>query len=128
MNDYSGITEDQCKDTALALVLVLLLLHASFEAEWVFIPSIIILVTVIIRPVLFKVPAALWFGFAHGLGIISTHLLLTVLFITLVIPVAFIRRITRADPMQGKSWKKDSNTVFTERNHTYTAEDLDNPY
>jgi hypothetical protein len=75
--------------------------------------------------------AALTTGLTHRfkaltrtLNVISTTILLTLVFIIIVTPVALIRRLTGADPLKLREFKKSRQSALTTRNHTYTANDL----
>ncbi len=57
---------------------------------------------------------------------ISTTILLTVVFILIVTPVALIRRLSGADPLKLKQFKKSRQSVFFTRNHTYSKNDCQN--
>lgn len=68
-----------------------------------------------------------WMGLAKVLGFINSHILLGVIFFIILTPLALVRRIfSKADELQLK--RKDSDTYFTTRDHTYTSADLDNPW
>jgi len=57
---------------------------------------------------------------------ISTTLLLTLVFFCIVTPVALIRRLTGADPLRLKQFKKGRGSVLVPRDHTWSQQDLKN--
>ena len=67
-----------------------------------------------------------WFAFGRLLNTIVTTILLTLVFCILIVPAGLIRRITGADPLQLKQFKRSRNSVLAARNHLYTADDLKN--
>lgn len=57
---------------------------------------------------------------------VSTAILLTLVFICIVTPVAFIRRLTGADPLRLREFKKSRRSVLITRNHTWSHQDIKN--
>ncbi|KAF0155074.1 MAG: membrane protein [Syntrophaceae bacterium] len=122
------LTQAYTKDTGLVIVLILLL-AAYWTGKSFFLPlSIAILLVVMTVPVILKPLAFVWYHFSMGLGKITNRIILTVVFVGLLIPVGVIRRCLGFDPMKRKAWKNGRNSVFTERNHIFTADDFNRPY
>ena len=65
----------------------------------------------------------IWFKIAEGLGWFNSRVILTVVFYVFLWPIATLYRLTTKNPMNVK--RSDSNTVYAERNHTYTPKDLE---
>lgn len=128
------VTRDQCKDTGMALVLILLLLAVFLRREGQGIhpayPAAAIVVHVLnmIAPRLYRWPAVVWFGLSHLLGTVVSKILLTLVFALVVTPIALVRRMMGKDPLQLKRFKAGSASVLIERNHTFTAADISKPY
>ncbi len=123
------ITDNQCKDTGLALILILLLI-AWFSGKPIYwklaIPVLVVTMTV---PRLFKIPAIGWFGLSHFLGSIVSKILLSVLFFGIVTPVGLLMRLTGKDSMGLKKWKSGRQSVFIDRSsETVEAEKLEKPF
>ena len=68
----------------------------------------------------------LWEKIGHVLGWINTRILLTAVFYVVLFPFAMLFRLFNKDPLS-VSWKNKSS-AFVERNLTYAAEDLENPW
>jgi hypothetical protein len=64
-----------------------------------------------------------WYKIAEVLGAINGKILLSAVFFVVLFPVAMIARLSKKNPLGLK--KDGSNTVFTERNHKYSAKDLE---
>ena len=64
-----------------------------------------------------------WNKLAMMLGFISSHILLSVIYFLLHTPLAFFFRMKHKNFFQLK--KKTAGSYFTERNHQYTAKDLE---
>lgn len=67
--------------------------------------------------------AWVWMRLARMLGWISNGLLLSVVFLVVVVPVAFIRRMLKKDRMT--RFDKAAASNFTERNHVFKKEDFE---
>ena len=122
------VSDEQCKDSGLALVLIALILSMVFSPHYLLPIGIGLLVVTMSVPTLFRPFARIWFGFSHALGTLVSRILLTLLFYGLVTPVGFIRRLLGKDSMQLKKWKHGKVSVFHDRDHLFTRQDLDNPY
>ncbi len=65
----------------------------------------------------------LWLKLALGLGWVNSRILLSIVFFVFLMPLAFLQRLFTKDGMR---LKKQNNSLFHERNHTYTKKDLEN--
>lgn len=66
-----------------------------------------------------------WYKLAEVLGWINTRILLSVIFFLLLTPIALVRRLFVKDPLR---LKRTSSSLYEERNHRFTKEDLENPW
>ncbi len=78
---------------------------------------------------LFIPPLAMWIAIGWTklvelLGAINSRILLSAIFFLILLPVAFIFRLFRKDPMQIKRSARAS--LYSIRNHTYISDDLKN--
>ena len=130
MEDLSrkSMTTDQCKDTGMAMVLIaLLLMLATKRNYWIFC-AIGLLVLTMIRAQVFRPAAVVWFGFSHLLGIITSRVVLSVVFFLVVTPIGVLRRLLGTDTLKLKSFKVGRESVMERRNHTFSADDIVKPY
>ena len=118
----------QTKDAGLALVLILLLGVYFTRHYSMILPISVVLVFVMTIPVIFKPFAVIWFGFSKYLGIVSSNIILTLLFIIVVVPISLVLRVLRVDPLQLRCWKSNSISAFHKVNHEYTSSDVQHPY
>lgn len=116
------------KDAGLALILILLIITITTQKSIFLIPITILLVIAMTAPILFRPFAILWFGLSSTLGRYSSTLILTILFIFIVIPISYVRRMSNSDSLQLKKWRKDQESSFTIKDHTYKAIDMDKPF
>lgn len=122
------VTISQCRDAGLALVLISLILAYASSPRYLLPAAIVLLVLTMTAPAVFSPFAKVWFGLSHALGTVVSKIILSFVFYLLVTPVGLLRRALGKDPMQLKSWKKGSASVFHERNCTFEPKDLEHPY
>ena len=122
------ITETEARDTGMAMVLICLLGVLFSGQRWLLIAAIVLLVTTMTWPKVFKVTAKFWFGFSHHLGNFVSKIILTLLFFIIVTPVALIRRLFGADPLRLRWDKNASDSAFIIRDQKCSAADLERPY
>jgi predicted membrane protein len=69
----------------------------------------------------------LWMKISHIMGGIMSKILLSVLFYAFLFPLALLSRIfIKKDSLQLKRTKEAS--YYSERNHLYVSEDIENPW
>jgi len=123
------ITETQCKDTGLALILILLLLSWYTQKDTYWQLAIPVLVLTMTAPKVFTIPAKGWFGFSYSLGGIVSKILLAVLFFCVITPVGITMRLIGKDSMRLKEWKLGRESVFIDRSSNKVgAADLEKPF
>jgi hypothetical protein len=122
------VTQDQAKDTGMAMVLICLLIASFGGFRFFYGVAIVLLPVNMIWPAIFKPAAKIWLAFSHMLGSVMSGVLLTVIFLILVVPVGVVRRALGKDPLQLKKWKKDHASVFTIREHEFVSSDIKHPY
>jgi len=121
---------ERVKDAGLALVLILLLvawIGAGIRHPLVAAAAAAVLICMT-APRILTPFAMLWYGLSDVMGALVSRLVLTAVYGLVVLPVGMARRLTGADPLQLKRWKKADGSVFVERNHAYTREDVEHPY
>jgi hypothetical protein len=116
----------QQRDTALALIFLLLLVW--FFTDESFLLYVIMGVTLfsMLFPKLLTVPAGLWFGLAYYLSLASSKVIFCLIYVLLVLPVALVRRMLGKDGLRLKAYGTGKESAFIVREHVYTAKDLDN--
>ncbi|WP_421829050.1 SxtJ family membrane protein [Larkinella sp.] len=70
--------------------------------------------------------AWLWFKLAEILGMINSKIILTVLFWAVLVPIAFLYRLGAKNPLTIK--RTQDTSLYHERNHLYTKEDLEHTW
>jgi hypothetical protein len=124
----AALTPRQCSDAGLALVFVFLLLALFGGQGWAVSAAAAATLLLMTVPGAFKPFALAWFGLSHALGSVMSRLLLTLIFFLVVTPMAALRRALGKDPMRLAQWKAGQGSVFTVRDATVRAEDLERPF
>ncbi|NLJ07734.1 MAG: hypothetical protein GX437_08700 [Sphingobacteriales bacterium] len=122
------INKKQATDAGMAMVLLLLLIGFFGHNTLYFRLAIPVLVMLMIFPMLFYPFAVIWFSLAQLLGIIFSKIILTISYVIIVLPVAFIRRLTGKDSLQLRQFKKSASSVMISRDHWFKKEDFETPY
>ena len=92
-------------------------------SKTLFIICAVISLAELISPTLGSYIVWFWNELAHMPGWINTRILLSIVFYVLLLPIAFIYRLTNKDSLQ---CKKQRGSIFKERNHMYSKADLEN--
>ena len=122
------ISKKQATDTGMAMLLILLLIGYFSENNLYFKISIPVLIVNMTIPMFFYPFAIAWLGFSQLLGTIVSKILLTVVYVTMVIPVGLVRRIFGKDTLQLSEFKKDTGSVMKTRNYIFTSKDIERPF
>ena len=122
------ITKKQASDSGMALVLIALICLAVLKNNAFLWAAFVILVIDMIYPMIFKPFAFIWFGISRILGTFMSKIMLALVFFLIVFPMGLLRRILGKDTLRLHQFRREKTSVFAERNHEYTAADLDKPY
>lgn len=122
------ITPIQCRDTALALTFLTLLVWLfTHNVYWIY-GGMALLLLSMIWPSAMTWPARLWFGLSHLLGTFMSKVLLSIIYLVILLPVALVRRMVGKDSMRVRQWKAGQGSAFVQREHAFTKDDLSHPY
>jgi hypothetical protein len=122
------IDKQKAKDTGMVAAVLLIIAGIWLHNSLYFQIALISLLADLIVPQLFIPLAYLWFGLANIMGTFVSKILLSLVYVLVVLPVGFLRRISGKDTLQLKGWKRGNESVFRSRNHSYTSSDIDKPY
>lgn len=112
-------------DTTLTLSVALVIAYKVTDIEVLLIFGIVMgLVGVFIKPLALLI-AVVWLKIGELLGFVFSKIILSVVFYIFLVPISFLYRIAKKDPLRLKA---GYNSYFFERNKSYTAEDLKNPW
>jgi len=115
---------NECRDTALALsFLCLLIFLFNHSLVLIYIAMAILLLGMTV-PKAMKYPAIAWFGLAAVLHSVVSRVVLGIAFFLIVLPMAMIMKLIGKDPMGLKKWKQGSQSAFVFRRQRFAKEDL----
>lgn len=118
----------RARDTGLAIVLMMII-WAHFAGDIrIAIPAAVILILSLTVPMLFAPLAPLWFGFSEIMGALTSRIILTVLFFSILTPIALLRRLMGADPLSLKLWKCGNGSAFVDRQKKFKPRHLEKPF
>ena len=115
-------------DSGLAFILILLLIGLIFKIPFFYKLAVVSILLLMIKPGIFYPFTFIWLNLSDFLGKIISKVLLSVIFLVFVLPVGLFRKLGGKDTLKLKFFRKSGQSVFIERNHKFTKEDLINPY
>jgi len=127
-SSYRKITKDQSRDTGMAMVLLLLILHTALKRKDLLIGAMVLHVLNMTVPQMYRPVAVVWLGLSHVLGTVVSRVLLSIVFFAVVTPIAIVRRLVGKDALKLQAFKASKHSVMLDRNHVYTGDDMVNPY
>jgi Mn2+/Fe2+ NRAMP family transporter len=121
-------TKKEHSDSGLALLLITLMIGFWYNHQLASRLAIAEVLILLITPVLVFPFTFLWLNISELLGKVISKILLTIIFFVFVWPVALFRKAIGKDTLRLKGFKKNTSSVFNERNHTYSKTDFTTPY
>jgi len=109
----------------LVIVTGFMALGFMFKAQALYYTALIIGLVALIIPASQIAILYIWNKIAHILGWINTRILLSLVFYIFLFPISVISRIFNKNML---GLKREEGSMYTERNHTYSASDLENPW
>ena len=122
------MTKDQCRDTGMAMVLLLLLIFLKTRRDGLLYSAMVLHVVNMIVPRIYAPIAVLWFGLSRVLGTVVSKVLLSILFFGLVTPIGLLRRLFGKDSLKLREFKSGPESVMLVRSHLFVAQDIEKPY
>ena len=122
------INKDQCRDTGMAMVLILLIAFASTKRAQLVLFAMALLVLDMTVPKAFRPVAVVWLGLSDLLGRVVSTIVLAVVFFLFVTPIGIVRRAFGKDSLKLRVFKATDASVMLQRNHTFVRGDLETPY
>ena len=110
--------------TILVMVVGLLVLSIAFKTPVISTIAIGIGVLAIASSFVAKWIEWIWLKLALALGWVNSRILLTILYFVFLLPIAWISKLFTNDPLSLKG--KAQASLYSNRDHLYTKEDLEN--
>ena len=103
----TSISKEQAKDSGMAIVLMLLVIGFFTQEVLFYKIAIPVLLVNMIVPIFYYPFAVFWFGLSNLLGTIVSKILLSIVFFSVVLPIALLRRMLGKDTLLLKKFKKN---------------------
>ena len=110
-------------ETILILVAALIILFWIYHKKIFLLVSLILILIATTSEFLTKKISLAWLKFSEAIGKVMSKVILTAVYFIILVPLAFLFRLTGKDQLQLKR-KKDS--YFVERNHLFSKKDIEN--
>ena len=129
MEKVTEITKEKSIDTGMAMKLLFLIFGNFFiKVEILNIFATVSLLIAMTFPKLYKPLGVVWFGLSYLLGSIVSRIVLGIIFYGFVTPFGRFVLLFKNDPMNRKGFKKSDQSVFVDRNYTFTKKDIVNAF
>lgn len=122
------LSRKQCSDAGMAASLILLLVGIFSDRILFYQLAVPALLINMAFPRFYYPFAMLWFGLAGLMGDVVSRILLSIVYLVLVMPVGFIRKMAGKDSMNLKVFRKTDSSVMIKRDHIYSPADLEKPF
>jgi hypothetical protein len=108
-------------ETILVLVGACIVLYLIFSIVWILWTALGLIVLSVLFPSMAKIIDKAWFGLAEAIGFVTGRILFSSVYIILLLPLALLFKKRLSINLTRKD-----GSLFTERNHLYTAKDMEN--
>lgn len=124
----SQISEKQSVETGIVFSLIAIIIGYYAHENAFYLVSVSFLLVSLLIPVLLKPLAFVWFGLSKALGWVTSRILLFIIFYSVVTPMGLIRKLLGKDSLQLHQFGKGKSSAYTDRQHEFSASDLDYPF
>jgi hypothetical protein len=111
-------------EAVLALVLLAIILFLIFDKEWLLVAGLIIGVVGSLSPCLATKIEWLWNLLTRSVGYVVSRIMLSSIFYLFLTPIAFLYRYFSKNTFA----KRQGDSFFRDREHTFQMKDLKNPW
>ncbi|WP_114748990.1 SxtJ family membrane protein [Pleomorphovibrio marinus] len=118
------VNKKTCLETG--VLFSLLFLIVGFLGEWApaYKVSAAGLLLTLIFPSFWRPLAFLWLSFGQMLGVLTSNLILFLVYFFLVCPIAWARKLKGVDTLKLNQFKKSPKSVLEKVRHLYSDDDL----
>jgi len=120
-----GESKEEKLKAQLVAVTGFLFLYFLFKKSIFLYSSLILGLVSLFVPLLGNCIISLWFKLGELLVWINTRILLSIVYFVFLVPISFLFRMFVANPL---NLKNINSSLYINRDHLYTAKDLENPW
>ena len=115
-------------ETLLSVVLFLLIIFVLLRSKWnnadfLLYASLGLGICSLFSKAFAGLLTTVWHKMMAGIGFINSHIILTLIFFLVLLPISMLSKLFRKDQLQ---LKPKEGSYFKDRDHLYTSEDLKN--
>ncbi len=123
------LSTGQIYGSGLALILICLLIYIFADKTLFLYFSVAFTILLMVLPAPFKYFGFVWFAIGDLLGFVVSKIILSLVFVSLVIPMSLVKKRKIRKNMH-LSFFKDENkdSFFKNRTHKYTNHDFEKPF
>lgn len=125
---FSDISRDKTITFGLTMTMISIIIAYLKDTRSILLLSLAIVIMCIASPVLLKPFAFVFYNIVKVIGKLLSSIVLGLVFFIIITPIAIFRRLLGHDTMKMDLWKKDTNSVFTDCDHVYSASDLEKTF
>tara|TARA_B100000700_G_C14596640_1_gene647109 strand:+ start:231 stop:626 length:396 start_codon:yes stop_codon:yes gene_type:complete len=127
--NYDSINTEKNINSGLALILIFLIAGHFLDDQVRFFYSIIPITLIIMTfPNTLKPFSFLWYRFSFILGAVVSKIMLSLIFYCFLTPLSLVINLFRGDPLKLKQFKKDTESLFINKNKKYKKSDIIHPF
>jgi hypothetical protein len=127
MMKYPNETDVLKANLAIATGFLAIYLFTKQQYSWMLYVAVTIGAVALLIPALSRWVAWVWFKLAEGLGWFNSRVILSLVFFIFLFPFAFLFRLFNKTGNWFKAGKT-AKSVYQERNHLYSAKDLEDSW
>ena len=115
----------QLLETGLVIIVIGIVLgFIQPQPDWFIAAAVVAGIGLLVPRFLYPI-AVVWFSLGNLLSLVVSPILLTLVFLLIITPISLIRRWLGHDSLQ---FKKKTNSMYKERNQTFSPTDLKNSF
>ncbi len=119
-------TKEKNQETALAITLGLLVIWYFTAIKVLITVAFVLILIALFSQTLAGWVTWFWMKLSHIMGFVMSRVLLSAIFFLFLFPIALLSRLFKKDGLQLK--RTSGSSYYTERNHTFNASDIENPW
>jgi hypothetical protein len=121
-------SKEKIKDVGFVVLLFLMISHVYTKNHTLIVISIITILASILFPKILIPLAWIWYGLSELMGMVVSRIVLTLIFYVVITPIGLLRRLLVRKRLKMECWKKDTGSVFTNCEKTFSNTDIENPF
>jgi hypothetical protein len=123
--NYYYINREKRLESMLIIAAGFIVLFIAFKIKWLLLIALMVAVLGAMSKLATQGITWFWFKISEILGWINSRVLLSIIFFLFLFPISLLMRLLNKMTIK---MKKEKETYYQERKHTFTPEDLENTW